>query len=42
MTRNEQDVMECVNDETQEFDWDLYQYLCDIREYWDMEELGGQ
>ncbi len=38
MTRNEQDIMECWDEENQEFDWDRYQYLCDIAEEWDMEE----
>ena len=30
--------MECWDEENQEFDWDRYQYLCDIAEEWDMEE----
>lgn len=38
MTRNEQDIIECWDEETKEFDWDKYQYLCDIAEYWNMEE----
>lgn len=38
MTRVEQNITECWDEETQEFDWDLYQYLCDIAEYWDCEE----
>lgn len=38
MTRNEQDIYECWNEEEQEFDWEEYQYLCDIAEYWDCEE----
>lgn len=38
MTRNEQDVAECYNEETKEFDWNAYQYLCDIADYWDCEE----
>lgn len=37
-TRNEQDVALCWDNETKEFDWDLYQYLCDIADYWDFEE----
>lgn len=38
MTRNEQDIMECWDEENREFDWDRYQELCDIAEYWDCEE----
>lgn len=38
MTRNQYDVQECWNEETEEFDWDRYQELCDIAEYWDCEE----
>ena len=37
-TRNERDVSECFNEETGEFDWDKYQYLCDISDYWDCSE----
>lgn len=38
MTRNEQDIQECYDKETGEFDWEMYQYLCDIADYWDMDE----
>lgn len=38
MMRNEQDIMECWDEETREFDWEHYQYLCDIADYWEMEE----
>lgn len=38
MTRNEQDVRECWNETTEEFDWERYQELCDNAEYWDSEE----
>ena len=38
MTRAEQNVSECWDEETEEFDWDLYQELCDMAEYWDSEE----
>jgi hypothetical protein len=38
MTRNEQDIMECWDEDNKTFDWDRYEYLCDIAEYWDMDE----
>lgn len=38
MTRTEQNILECYNENTQEFDWDRYQYLCDCADYWDSEE----
>lgn len=38
MTRVEQNISECWNEEEKEFDWDKYQYLCDIAEYSDCEE----
>lgn len=38
MTRNDYDIELCWDEETEEFDWDKYQYLCDIAEYWDCEE----
>lgn len=38
MTRNEQDIMECWDPDTKEFDWDSYQYLCDCAEYCGSEE----
>lgn len=38
MTRNEYDVDVCCDNETKEFDWDPYQYLCDIADYADCEE----
>lgn len=34
----QRNVEECWDEETREFDWDRYQYLCDIAEYWDMDE----
>ena len=37
-SRNEQDVRECFNADTGEFDWNKYQELCDISEYWDCPE----
>lgn len=37
MSRNEQDILECTNEDGS-FDWDRYQELCDIAEYWDMDE----
>lgn len=36
--RAQRDVEECWDEETKEFDWDRYQYLCDIAEYWGMDE----
>lgn len=36
--RVEQNLSECWNDECGEFDWDEYQYLCDVADYWDMDE----
>lgn len=36
--RVQQNVEECWNEETREFDWDRYQYLCDIAEYWGMDK----
>ena len=38
MTRAEENVIMCYDAETGEFDWDEYQYLCDIAEYWGVEE----
>ena len=38
MTRNEHDIMECWDEENKEFDWDEYQKLCNIAEYWDCDE----
>ena len=38
MTRNEYDIEECLDKETGEFDWDRYQYLCDIAEEFGCEE----
>lgn len=32
MTRNEYDIEMCYDEETNEFDWDEYQYLCDCAE----------
>ena len=42
MTRNEYDIELCYDKETGEFDWDEYQYLCDIAEYWECEEQKGK
>lgn len=36
--RARRNVEDCWNEETREFDWDYYQYLCDIADYWDCEE----
>lgn len=36
--RVQQNVNECWDEETKEFDWDCYQRLCDIAEYWGSEE----
>ena len=41
MTRNEYDIEMCWDEETNEFDWDEYQHLCDIAEYWDCEGQKG-
>jgi len=38
LTRNGNDIDCCYNEETKEFDWEKYQYLCDIADYWDCEE----
>jgi hypothetical protein len=37
-TRAQQDARECYDAKSGEFDWDKYQELCDIADYWDMEE----
>jgi len=37
MTRNEYDIEMCYDEDTREFDWDEYQRLCDIADYWDCE-----
>ena len=34
--RVEQNIMECDTDEV--FDWETYQYMCDIADYWECEE----
>lgn len=36
--RIEQDIEECYDDIGEVFDWDAYQVLCDIADYWNMEE----
>ena len=41
MTRNEYDIEMCWDEETNEFDWDEYQYLCDIADYCGCEEQKG-
>lgn len=38
MTRNEYDIEVCWDEDTKEFDWEGYQYLCDIADHWDCEE----
>ena len=38
MTRAEQNVMECWDEDNKEFDWDEYQHLCDCADYWECEE----
>lgn len=38
MTRNEQDILECCGEDGEEFDWETYQYLCDIAEYWECDD----
>lgn len=38
MTRTEQNIDECYDTETGEFDWYEYQYLCDCADYWESEE----
>lgn len=38
MTRTEQNVSECWDEENKEFDWDAFQKLCDYADYWDCEE----
>lgn len=34
--RVEQNIMECNNENG--FDWEEYQYLCDLSDYWDCED----
>ena len=36
--RVDQSISECWDEELEEFDWDEYQHLCDIADYWDFEE----
>lgn len=38
MSRNEQDILECYDEENKEFDWERYQQLCDIADYWGCDE----
>lgn len=38
MSRTEQNIFECWDEDNQEFDWDEYQHLCDIADYWECEE----
>lgn len=38
MERVEQNITECYDEETNEFDWEQYQYLCDIGEYWECDD----
>lgn len=33
----DQSIDECWDEDTKDFDWNEYQYLCDIAEYWDMD-----
>lgn len=36
MTRAEQNAFECQHEDG--FDWEQYQTLCDIADYWDADE----
>ena len=36
--RVEQNIEECWDKEAEEFDWDTYQYLCDLGDYWCSED----
>lgn len=36
-SRVEKDIHECFHEDGS-FDWDKFQYFCDIAEYWDMDE----
>ena len=36
MSRVEQNIIECQNGK--DFDWDQYQQLCDIADYWEADE----
>ena len=36
--RVDTNIYECYDEETGDFDWEEYQYLCDIAEYWECEE----
>lgn len=36
MNRVNENILECMNEDG--FDWELYQYLCDIGDYWECEE----
>ena len=38
MTIDKYDVESCYDAETKDFDWDLYQTLCDIADYWSDDE----
>ena len=38
MTRVEYNIELCWDEDIKEFDWDEYQHLCDIAEYWNCEE----
>lgn len=38
MTRANQNAYECWDEDVKEFDWEEYQELCDIADYWDCEE----
>lgn len=37
MDRVEQNIIESY-DENGDFDWERYQYFCDIADYWDCDE----
>lgn len=37
MDRVEQNIMESYNEDGS-FDWEQYQYFCDIADYWDCDE----
>ena len=38
MERTERNIDYCWDSEKEEFDWEEYQYLCDMGDYWDCEE----
>ena len=36
--RVQQNVTECWDEDNKSFDWERYQELCDMAEYWEAEE----